>query len=135
MDRSCAATVILACGVRYGRKGLATFFPSELETLLSETFAELHKNNLPEEEFLFALKRMFEDAGRELPDTFDVCDDVTVAEIHAEVRQNDHYSRDNRLETIGDFRQESVLKDFVYYLSQLFFAKPALFDVISMALS
>lgn len=134
MDRWCAATVILACGVRYGRHGLTAFFPIELGTLLAETFAELHKNNLPEEEFLFALKRMFDDTGRELPDTLDICDDITIAEIHAEVRQNEHYLCDDRINAISDFRQKSVLKDFVYYLSQLFFAKPTLYEAVSAAI-
>ena len=134
MDRPCAATVILACGVRYGRDGLIAFFPIELGTLLSETFAELHKNNLPEEELLFALKRMFDDTGSELPDTLDICDDVTVAEVHAEVRQSEHYLRDNSLEAISDFRQKSVLENFICYLSQLFFAKPTLYEAVSVAI-
>jgi len=107
------------------------FYPSELAALLAETFAELHKNNLPEEYFLFALKRMFDDNGKPLPEEFDIRDDTAIAEIHEEVRRNEHYLCDNRLSAINDFRQESVLKDFVYYLSQLFFSQPAVFEKIS----
>lgn len=130
MERSRVALIVLACGVRYGRDGLDRFLPHELHDLLAKTFAELHKNNLPEERLIFALMKMFGDRGSDLPDTMEITDSITMSEIHAAIRKNSHYLRDSLIEEIDDFRQESVLKDFVYYLSRLFFFQPQLLDRI-----
>jgi hypothetical protein len=130
MERSHVALIVLACGVRYGRDGLDRFFPHELHDLLAQTFAELHKNNLPEERLIFALMKMFEHRGSDLPDTMEIPDNVTIEETRAAIRKNNHYVSDSRIEEIDDFRHESVLKDFVYYLSRLFFFRPQILDRI-----
>lgn len=134
MERSQVALIVLACGVRYGRIGLDRLFPNELHDLVAQTFAELHKNNLPEERLIFALKTMFEDRDSGAPDTMEIPDNMTMSEVRTDIRQNIHYLNDSRIEEIDDFRQESVLKDFVYYLSRLFFFQPDLLSEITVCM-
>lgn len=90
--------------------------------MVAEVFGELHKNNLPEEEFLFALKKMFDRDDRSVDLELNVPEDSDIRAILAEIRKERAYLADPRISEISDFRQESVLRDFVYCLTQLFHA-------------
>ena len=125
------AALILACGTRYGYDGIDKFFTPELRPLLRETLSELHKNNTPEEEFLFAVIRMFKRHPRKLPAILDIDLNVSIAEIHSDIKNDIEYLSDSRISSIDEFRQQSVLRDFTYYMSQLFFFRPELFEQVA----
>ncbi|MFH1892353.1 MAG: hypothetical protein ABIK83_06675 [Candidatus Zixiibacteriota bacterium] len=122
MERILTATRILHCGIRYSNAGLEAFAGPEIAMLVTEVFGELHKNNLPEEEFLLAVKKMFDRKDCTLPSEFEIPVHPRIEHILSEIRADDFYRADPRIAEISDFRQESVLEDFVYCLTQLFHA-------------
>jgi len=130
MDEMSLAGQILLCGVKLGKAGLREFAGHELVPLLETTFAELHKNNLPEEGFLFALIRMFKRDGNALPETIDVAELKGIKTVLDLVKDDSLYRTNSRAVELSTFSQEAVLRDFVHCLTQQFFHSQSAFHKI-----
>jgi len=120
-DGRIAARLVLAIIIKYGKTGIGSYLGDDLFPLIKNTFSELHKNNLPEEYFLFALISRSHREITNLPQKPEISQDISIQDILAEFRESEEYSVDPRVREIDDFRQQAVLGDFVYYLSKLFF--------------
>jgi len=127
MDERRLALSVLSTGIRYGRDSIGGLFGDEVLELVGETFGELHKNNLPEEELIFIVKKAVDRVGCTIPSIDDIDLDSDIDQIHSTVSQLEDYRNEKRMSEIDDFRQKSVLKDFVYYLSKLFFYRDELY--------
>jgi len=124
MERLLLSRQVLLCGIRYGKDGLSRCFGNELSPLMTETLSELHKNNLPEEEILFALVRLVKRRNPDLPDKLVLPREASIEDSFMEMKSTEAYRSIDRLNEISEFRQKSVLEDLVYYLTQLLHERP-----------
>ncbi len=130
IDRLTAARYVLALGVRYGKKGIGEYLGTDVLTLVQLTLSELHKNNLPEEYFLFALISRMNRQVESFPANPGIGTDVSIDSILSELIGSPEFKADPRAAEIDDFRRKAVLEDFVYYLSKMFFRERKIGDRI-----
>jgi len=130
MEREQAATNLLLCGLSHGREHLLKRFGEELIGLFFVTFAELHKNNIPEEAFVFLLIKLYHRRypSVDLPYEFD--SDLQAAQILSYLKATPEFKAEKRLVQISDDRLLAVLNDFVYILSKQFFYHPEVLEKI-----
>lgn len=130
INQETAAKYVLAIGVRYGSIAVGKYFGAEILSLIQLTFSELHKNNLPEEYFLFALIARVNRKTEEIPKEPEIKIDVSVESILSELADSPEFEADPRAAEIDEFRRRAVLEDFVYYLSKMFFRERSVGDRI-----
>ncbi len=118
MDVIELATQILVTGVRHGKGGIERSFGDSVDAAVDEAFAELHKNNLPEESLVFLLKRLFARQSDECQEFGRISANLQIDSLLDELRSMDDYKRDSAVVLLSDFQHEGVLKDLVICLAQ-----------------
>jgi hypothetical protein len=135
INRETAARYVLAISVRYGKTGIGEFLGTDVLSLVQLTLSELHKNNLPEEYFLFALISRMNRKVDSLPAKPGIDRDVAIEAILTELTASPEFEANPRADEIDGFRRKSVLEDFTYYLSKMFFYEREIGDRVVETIS
>lgn len=129
MTREEMARNILLCGLVHGREHALEVFGQSTNSLIFMTSAELHKNNIPEEAFVFLIIHLF-NSQRASRQGYRFDNDLTTDEILAYIKATSQFREEKRMTEFKDARLKAVLDDFVYIMSKQFFFQPELFEQI-----
>jgi hypothetical protein len=128
MDPEHIASLVLRLGATRGKRGIESVFGTSLFEVLATVFGELHKNNLPEEEFLFALKAAFDDPDNHTVGDLSLANMTPIKSLRDTLSKTKYYS-DYGAERVDPSRQIAVLEDFVYLVTKAIHSDPELFEM------
>jgi len=131
MDRILTAKNILMCGIVHGRGYLRQKLGSEIDQLLLETFSELHKNNTPEEYFVFLVVKLFNRKYPSVSIDFKCRKELESAAVLEYIKFTQEFREARRIDELDEEQMTAVLEDFSYILSKQFFYKPEFYDSIT----
>ena len=131
MDRILTAKNILMCGIVHGRGYLRQKLGSEIDQLLLETFSELHKNNTPEEYFVFLMVKLFNRKYPSVSTDFKCREELDSAGVLEYIKFTQEFREARRIDELDEKQMTAVLDDFSYILSKQFFYKPEFYDSIT----
>jgi hypothetical protein len=129
MTREEMARNILLCGLMHGREHALEVFGQPTNSLIFMTSAELHKNNTPEEAFVFLIIHLF-NSQRASRQGYSIDNDLTTDEILAYIKATSQFREEKRMAEFKDKQLKAVIDDFVYIMSKQFFFQPELFEQI-----
>jgi len=129
MTREQVARNVLLCGLVHGREHVLEIFGQPLNSLIFMTSAELHKNNTPEEAFVFLIIHLF-NSRHASTEGYECYPDLTTDEILASIKATTHFKNERRMAEFTDMQLKAVLDDFVYIMSKQFFFQPEVFEDI-----
>lgn len=134
MDRILTAKNILMCGIVHGRGYLRQKLGQGIDQLLLETFGELHKNNTPEEYFVFLMVKLFNRKYPSVSTDFKCREQLDSASVLEYIKFTQEFREARRVDELKEEQMIAVLDDFSYILSKQFFYKPEVFDSITESL-
>ena len=134
MDRILTAKNILMCGIIHGRDYLRHRIGPQIDQVLLETFSELHKNNTPEEAFVFLMVKLFNKRYPSVSTEFKCSEQLEISAVLEYIKFTPEYREARRINEITDVQMNAVLDDFSYILSKQFFYKPEVYDLVMASL-
>jgi hypothetical protein len=135
MDRQSVAGNMLLCGLTRGRQHVLDVFGREVNSLIFMTFADLHKNNTPEEAFVFVMIRLFNKKYASVDASYEFDNYLKSESILDYIKATAEYREDSRMSQFKDTALAAVLDDFIYILSKQLFYQQDIFDKVKAKLS
>jgi len=134
MDRILTAKNILMCGLVHGREYLRSKLGEEIDNLLLETFGELHKNNTPQEAFVFLMVKLFNKKYPSVSSDYQCNQDMEISDALEYMKFTSEFREAHRIGEVKEDQMSAVLNDFAYILSKQFFYQPEVYDSITQIL-
>ena len=134
MDRILTAKNILMCGIIHGRGYLRQKIGPQIDQLLLETFSELHKNNTPEEAFVFLMVKLFNKRYPSVSSDFKCDEQLDCGQVLEYIKFTQEFREARRIDEVREEQMTAVLEDFSYILSKQFFYKPEVYDLVMASL-